>query len=650
MTYGEPLRSFGPYRIAERMAVGGMAEVFRALLPQGAGAERSVVIKRLLPELQRDAVQRAMFEREAELGSYIRHPNVVEVLGYGEVGGAPYLALEYVFGVDLWKLQRCLARRDQRLDDAIAIYVACEMLLGLEAVHAARDAQGVPLYVVHRDVSPSNVYLSVHGEVKLGDLGIARTGPWAEQKSERAKGKLSYLPPEQVAGRPVDQRSDVFSAAVVLAELLMGRPLFARETEIAVLLAIRDGDVEPVQSILPRLPEGLGDVLLAALSAKPERRTRTAAELRAGLMPYLPGQTRVIREKLGRLVMSAMDDSGEAVDRISLAETLETDVVSFAHRTLSTVRERGPAESQYVVHAAQGKLGPWPLSRLVMALATEEVGAEDRVQVDGAKPTAVARIAALAPYLPGSKRTPSLRQRTRLGATTEIFNLELHEGMLSVLAHLLLDRAHGLLVCERPGVRKEVYLELGRPVVVGSNQRDDLLGEQMVQEGLLTRVDLELALEVLPRYAGRLGETIVALGLVDPIRLVQFMTAQVAERLSELFDWRAGRAALYRGVPRPERAFALDVDGWELLERGAERRIAGGNATSLPAERQALELVGRLRDGLDWPAELRALRAQVAKAPMSLADVRSELGHRAPALVLLLVSLGALRPCGPPTD
>ena len=170
----QPNINIGPYRLANRIAVGGMAEVFKALWPQRAGADRAVVIKRMLPALAADPECRAMFEEEAKLGVRIHHENVVEVIDHGLDEQSPYLVLEYVFGVDLWRLGRWLMRVGKPLPPPLACYVVTELLAGLDAVHEVRDERGIRLEVVHRDVSPSNVFLSVHGDVKLGDLGIAR--------------------------------------------------------------------------------------------------------------------------------------------------------------------------------------------------------------------------------------------------------------------------------------------------------------------------------------------------------------------------------------------------------------------------------------------------------------------------------------------
>jgi len=136
-----PNSRFGPYRLMDRLAVGGMAEVFRAVEPRAAGEPRVVVVKRMLPAIAAEPGAHGMFEQEAQLGASIRHPNVVEVLGAGEEEGQPYLALEYVRGVDLWRLQRTLRRRGENLGPDLALFIACELLRGIEAIHGARDAR-----------------------------------------------------------------------------------------------------------------------------------------------------------------------------------------------------------------------------------------------------------------------------------------------------------------------------------------------------------------------------------------------------------------------------------------------------------------------------------------------------------------------------
>lgn len=648
-----PTRDIGPYRLAHRIAIGGMAEVFRALLPQAAGGDRAVVIKRLLPTLVGDPEQRAMFEREAQLGRRIDHPNVVAVLDHGADGEIPYLVLEYVFGVDLWRLTRWLKRKGQTMRVPLAVWVARELLAGLDAVHHVRSDDGELLDVIHRDVSPSNLFLSVHGDVKLGDLGIARAALRGAGRRAgagfRAKGKLGYLPPEQVAGREVDKRGDVFAAAVVLAELLMGRPLFAGGTEIGVLLAIRDGDLSPFRAAIPRLPGGLGEVVLTALERRPEARTPDAATLAAQLERFVDVPIDGLRTELGRLVVAALDESEATTDRTSLARTIEKDAAWFEMTTPAAPPETSvESERAYRVERDAELLGRFDLADLIRAIATGEVEATDEVRIDDGAARPLASVPELSRHLPSSTRTPTARRRTRMAETNELYDLG-GRSMLGVLVQAYLERDEGLLLCEGGEVRKEVYLERGVPGFVTSNRPDELLGEALVARDVIDRAELDMALAMMPRFEGRLGETLVALGLVDPVVLFGHIAAQVREKLLDLFVWTAGHAALYRGVDRPERAFPLRLDPWELFEQGARRRLAIG----LDAER----FEGRRHDALvraappDLDLSQEKLSDRIAavwtacEGPRSLHELEGiasdPLDARAAALVLL--EAGALR-------
>lgn len=645
-----PTRDIGRYRLAHRIAVGGMAEVFRALWPQAAGGDRAVVIKRLLPALLDDAEQRAMFDHEAELGLRIDHPNVVAMIDHGVDDGAPFLVLEYVFGVDLWRLMRWMRRTSRTMRTPLAVWLGTEMLSGLGAVHAVRDDSGKPLYVVHRDVSPSNIFLSVHGDVKLGDLGIARAALFEAQKRAgpgfRAKGKLGYLPPEQVAGRSVDQRGDVFAAAVVIAELFLGKPLFAGGTEIGVLLAIRDGDVSPFRAIAPRLPAGLGDALLRALDRHPERRMGSAKALREALWSHVKEPVEHLRAELGSLVVMAMDDEGDSADRTSLAATIEKDARFFDAVTPPELPEPelGGTVPEYFVERGGDPVGTFTLAELVRALTTGEVLATDRVREGEGPPRVIAKVAELARHLPPSTRTPTARKRTQMAQTSELYDFG-GRSMLSVLIDVLLAKDDGLLLCEQGEVRKEIYLEAGVPTFVTSNQPGELLGEMLVQKGVIDRAELDLALALMPRFEGRLGETLVALGLVEPVQIFRHIADQVKEKLLDLFTWTRGHAALYRGVDQPERAFPLRLDPWEVLSSGALLRIeAGLEAARFEGRaRDVLATGGMDLEALSVPERLLAMWT-ACQVPRSLGELEGlgPTAAEARAAVLVLLELGAI--------
>src|SRR5690349_12658384 len=236
--------------------MGGMAELFVATHPGEHGFQKKVVIKRLLPHLSADDTYKAMFIDEAKLTARLVHPKIAQTFELGKVDDALYIAMEYVDGIDVLALLREFAARRRRVDPQLAAWIAHEVLDALDYAHNLIGEDGARLNIVHRDISPSNVLLSVRGDIKLVDFGIARQqDPERAHKSKSGtlKGKYGYMSPEQVIELPLDGRSDVFSVGVVLAELLTGRRLFAAPNELDVLLMVRDAK-------LSRLDKYGGDI------------------------------------------------------------------------------------------------------------------------------------------------------------------------------------------------------------------------------------------------------------------------------------------------------------------------------------------------------------------------------------------------------
>ena len=630
--------------LLERIAVGGMAEVFRARDATATSNAQIFVVKRMLASLARETGTRAMFEEEARIGLAVDHPNVVRVLGSGEEDGLPYLVLEHVPGVDLWRLTRWMARGRRSLGIPLAVHLTRRILFGLHAVHEARDADGTPLGVVHRDVSPSNVLLSEDGDVKIGDFGIAQTllqqsFPQATG-SGRTKGKLGYLAPEQVRGQDSDRRADVFAAGVLAAELLMGRPLFTGGSELAILLAIRDAQIRPFEEAARTLPPALGQAIVRALHRTPRDRTASALELAHALEPFEPGPESGLREELAALVRTA------EIDRVPSGQ-------------MAAVRESRPrAEStsetpvlEYVVKTANGDaLGPLSYAKLVEAVATRQVGPDDRVGILGQPLVPLSSQSDLARHVPASSLSERTADRTSPAAPDHELDLSRPRGVLPILAQLTLERETGLLLCEQAGVRKEVYFENGVPEFVSSNVAGELLGEFLVARSVISRGELDMALAVMPRFEGRLGDTLTALGLVEPVHLFRQIASQVEEKLLDLFLWTSGRATFYRGLARPPSGFPLGLDAWRILGDGVARRIAAGIdpervatrltdlvETTRPAPRglASAPLPPGLRRALD-----RGLRAS------SLAQILDDRGRdeaRAQRDGTLLLGLGAVR-------
>jgi hypothetical protein len=271
----EPLR-FGEYVLLERVAVGGMAEVFRARVAREGGVQRQVCIKRVHPKHSADASFSAMFIDEARIGVTLSHGNIVPIFDFGCVDGLYYLAMEYVEGRDLAQIAGRARIAQRRWPVDVAVWVALEILEGLDYAHERCDESGRPLQIVHRDVSPANVLVSRRGEVKILDFGIARAeSRELETRTGVVKGTPGYMAPEQAAGRHPDRRADVYALGVVLWELLQGRRV------------PKDGSgIEPLED------HDIWKVLTRALSIEPEDRWPTARAMASALRAILAARGR----------------------------------------------------------------------------------------------------------------------------------------------------------------------------------------------------------------------------------------------------------------------------------------------------------------------------------------------------------------------
>ena len=279
----------GRYQIVQRIARGGMAELYTARAGAEGGFEKLVALKRILPHLSEDASFVRMFLNEARVAAALDHSNIAHVVDFGSVGREHYLVMEYVHGHSVQELLRTTAGRE-RIPLGVALTVAYELATALHYAHEKRASDGRPLGLVHRDVSPSNVLLSEYGGVKLVDFGIAKaTEHTRATESGVIKGKLAYMAPEQVRGESLDRRADVFALGVVTYELTTGRKCFRAAGEFALINRVAQGRYARPSSLDPAFPRQLEAILAEAMAVDPAQRLPTAEAFARAITRYAEG-------------------------------------------------------------------------------------------------------------------------------------------------------------------------------------------------------------------------------------------------------------------------------------------------------------------------------------------------------------------------
>lgn len=272
------------YRPIERLAAGGMAEVWRAEAIVEGGHRYPVAIKRTLPELSDQPLFISMFQDEARLGMMLRHPNIVRVHDARQVGSTFLMVMELVDGTSLKQLLERAHRRGRPMPVPVALFIARELAAALEYAHAAVDPNGVPMGIVHRDVSPHNVLLDKTGAVKLADFGLADASVHHTRTEEgMVGGKLGYLAPELIQQQPTDHRVDVFAVGITLWEMLSGRRLFQGRDDSETVRNVVRKPIEPPSRFNPSCDPAVDDLLLRLLSRDPALRVATAAAAAAEL-------------------------------------------------------------------------------------------------------------------------------------------------------------------------------------------------------------------------------------------------------------------------------------------------------------------------------------------------------------------------------
>lgn len=276
------------YRVIERLAAGGMAEVYRAESAGLEGFKKKVAIKRVLPHLAEKKRFISMFLDEARLGAHLSHSNCVQTFDVGVGDNTYFIVMEYVDGCDLKVLLESMRKANRAVTPAQAVYITIKMCEGLAYAHALKDETGKSLQIVHRDISPPNVLITRFGEIKIVDFGLAKASSQLE-KSEPGiiKGKFSYLSPEAATGQEIDHRTDIFAVAIILWEMLAGRKLFQGETDFDTVKQVQRADAPSIRSINRSVDAALEAIIVKGLARDPNQRFLTAEDFGQALTRWL---------------------------------------------------------------------------------------------------------------------------------------------------------------------------------------------------------------------------------------------------------------------------------------------------------------------------------------------------------------------------
>ncbi len=288
----QSLEQFGKYLLLEKVAAGGMAEIYLARSGAANGLNKFFAIKRILPQYSTNDEFVAMFKEEAKVAINLNHNNVVSIYDFGIEQSQFFLVMDYVEGRNLRQIINELKKTNKSFTIDQALFLIKETAAGLDHAHRCTDSTtGRPLNITHRDMSPQNIMVSFEGEVKVIDFGIAKAETDGEAtKAGTLKGKFSYMSPEQAEGQPIDPRTDVFALGIVLWELLANDRLFTGSNEAAILRKVRDCQIPPIRKINPTVPQELERIVMKALAKDRNIRYQTAANFHRDLNRFLNTQ------------------------------------------------------------------------------------------------------------------------------------------------------------------------------------------------------------------------------------------------------------------------------------------------------------------------------------------------------------------------
>jgi serine/threonine-protein kinase len=586
-----------------------MAEVYVATRAGPHGFNKRFAIKLILPQLAQDARFVQMFCDEARICAALTHPNIVQVVDFGESDGNLFMAMEYVDGISCAKLLRAVAARGERFPLASALFIAHEVLRALTFAHEALDELGRPLRIVHRDVSPGNILIGRAGEVKLTDFGIVRSS-FIDRRTYpgELKGKMGYMSPEQVIGGELDARSDLFTVGIVLAEMLLCRPLFPGRNELDILSRIFEADLRVLERYGSQLTPELLTALRTALSREPNARFQSARDfaeaLRAvarqagasldegDLAPWL-ANLGILASRSGVREAVSVPNPPRSTRPAPRPVLPPSGTVRAVRRPLART-EPPPSSSHFATAPASSHLaarpgarfkiqtgsgnviGPLTSAQLFELIATGRVTRGTLVSADGVHFHAAAEDALLGRLINRPAFDFLHEDTSRIAWQRRIQR----DTLPAQLYELVARRDTGLMVLKGERQQKNVYFSAGVPSFITSNDRSELLGARLVAAGIVPKaaIDACLALRDGPE---RLGETLIHHGYLRPTTLLRALIEQLEQRFTEIGSWTHGHVCFYRGEQSGEEQLKPHTTGAALVTRLVREGYTGAELAEL---------------------------------------------------------------------
>ena len=587
---------FGRFELLELLGTGGMAEVYKAKATGELGFERIVVIKKILPSFAQNDAFVQMLIQEAKLASLLQHSNVVQTLDLGKIEDDYFICMEYVPGTDLLKTLTRFAKKGFRIPYDVVAYIISEAARGLHYAHGACNLKGEELNIIHRDVSPGNILISYNGAVKLTDFGVARANMVydAATQSGVMKGKLGYMSPEQVSGRPFDHRADIFALGVLLYESLTLKRLFLGKDEVQTLFNVRDAEIASRLEKHAYLPAQLAKIIIKALDVEPDSRYQSAQELSNELHDYL----QEVHSPVGPEALSLVIRSLHGWDDLKLSKTpgwykdlLEKDdprdptlttskmplVVDMSERT-PLPQETSAAvfgandtddpsqltmmemeqQSYFLKSSSEQILGPVSFSHISRMIEHGALSQEEPISLNQANWVRVGDLPLLQPLF---SRNANIKSKPA--------TLEGPASLLSLpfaMYRIAAEKLSGLLSVQTANTLREAFFDAGELLHIHSSDHRELFGAYLVEHRVISPEHAQLALEELEDPDRRLGDIILTKGWVDEEELEQLLLNHQKSRFKSLLSCDSGWMSFHEG------------DDFEV--HGASKRINVAKATT----------------------------------------------------------------------